>query len=43
MLTIPGWAGHCMEYLEKNALIRPRCDYVGPHDAPYVPMGERAV
>ena len=41
MSRISGWAGHCMEYLQHNSLIRPRCDYVGPHDAPYVAMEER--
>jgi citrate synthase len=36
-----GWAGHCIEYLADNRLIRPRCNYVGPHEAPYIPMADR--
>ena len=36
-----GWVGHCIEYLEDNKLIRPRCEYTGPHKAPYVQIDER--
>ncbi len=36
-----GWVGHCIEYLQDNKLIRPRCDYTGPHQSPYVPIAER--
>ncbi|MCA9296415.1 MAG: hypothetical protein KC983_07855, partial [Phycisphaerales bacterium] len=36
MSRIAGWAGHCIEQLADNRLIRPRIRYVGPHDAPYV-------
>ena len=38
---VAGWVGHCIEYLQDNKLIRPRCDYTGPHGSPYVPMNER--
>lgn len=41
MSRIAGWVGHCMEQLADNKLIRPRCEYVGPHEVPYVPIGER--
>lgn len=41
MSRIAGWAGHCIEQLADNRLIRPRAQYVGPHGQPYVPMSER--
>ncbi len=41
MSRIAGWAGHCIEHLSDNRLIRPRAAYVGPHEKPYVPMNER--
>ena len=41
MSRIAGWVGHCIEYLQDNKLIRPRCEYTGPHSSPYVPMNER--
>ncbi|HRP62874.1 MAG TPA: citrate synthase [Phycisphaerales bacterium] len=41
MSRIAGWAGHCIEQLADNRLIRPRAQYVGPHGQPYVPMNER--
>ena len=30
-----GWAAHAMERLEDNRLIRPRCQYTGPHGVEY--------
>ncbi len=36
-----GWVGHCLEQLADNKLIRPQCEYTGPHGRPYVPIGER--
>ncbi|MFQ5888795.1 MAG: citrate/2-methylcitrate synthase [Gemmatimonadota bacterium] len=36
-----GWCAHVMEQLENNRLIRPRAEYTGARDRPYVPMGER--
>ncbi len=41
MSRIAGWVGHCIEYLASNKLMRPRCEYVGPHDQPYVPIENR--
>jgi citrate synthase len=41
MARIAGWAGHCIEQLADNKLIRPQCDYTGPHNAPYVPIAQR--
>jgi citrate synthase len=41
MSRVSGWVGHCIEYLGNNRLMRPRCDYVGPHGQAYVPIDER--
>jgi len=41
MARISGWAGHCIEYLHDNKLMRPRCDYTGPHGVEYVPIDQR--
>ena len=41
MARVSGWAGHCMEYLRDNKLMRPRCDYTGPHGVRYVPIEKR--
>ncbi|MEM7229003.1 MAG: citrate/2-methylcitrate synthase [Planctomycetota bacterium] len=41
MSRISGWAGHCIEQLADNRLIRPRIRYVGPHDVAYAPINER--
>ncbi|MHC5004715.1 MAG: citrate/2-methylcitrate synthase, partial [Planctomycetota bacterium] len=41
MSRVAGWAGHCIEQLADNRLIRPRCDYTGPHEAGYVPIESR--
>ncbi|MBC7835682.1 MAG: citrate synthase [Phycisphaerales bacterium] len=38
---IGGWAGHVIEQLEGNRLYRPDAEYIGPHDAKYVPIGQR--
>lgn len=38
---IAGWAGHVIEQLADNRLFRPKAEYVGPHNAPYTPMGQR--
>ncbi len=41
MARMAGWTGQCMEQLDGNKLIRPRCEYTGPHNATYVPMEKR--
>ena len=41
MSRVAGWTAHCLEYLEDNRLIRPRCDYVGPHKQEYTPITQR--
>jgi citrate synthase len=41
MSRIAGWAGHCIEQLDGNRLIRPAAAYVGPHGQPYVAIEDR--
>lgn len=41
MSRTAGWAAHVMEYWEDNRIVRPLDHYVGPMDAPYVPLDER--
>ncbi len=41
MSRVAGWCGHCIEQLSDNKLIRPRADYVGPHEVEYVPIEKR--
>ena len=38
---ISGWTGHVLEQYANNRLIRPRAEYIGPRDVPYVPIEER--
>ncbi|XHC26229.1 MAG: citrate/2-methylcitrate synthase [Phycisphaerales bacterium] len=38
---IGGWAGHMLEQLADNRLYRPKAQYVGAHDQPYVAMSDR--
>jgi len=38
---ISGWTGHILEQYANNRLIRPRAEYVGPRDVPYVPIEAR--
>ena len=41
MSRMSGWAGHCIEQLEDNRLIRPQALYTGPHAAAYAPITQR--
>ena len=36
-----GWTAHILEQYANNRLIRPRADYTGPRNVPYVPIDER--
>src|ERR1051325_11002066 len=38
---ISGWTGHILEQYANNRLIRPRAEYIGPRDVPYVPIDKR--
>jgi len=38
---ITGWTAHILEQYADNKLIRPRADYVGPRNVPYVPIEQR--
>ena len=38
---ISGWTAHILEQYGDNKLIRPRAEYVGPRNAPYVPIDQR--
>jgi citrate synthase len=38
---IGGWSGHVIEQLAENRLYRPAAQYIGAHDAPYVPIEQR--
>ncbi len=38
---IAGWTTHVLEQYQNNRLIRPRAEYVGPRNRPYVPISQR--
>ncbi|MCA9753234.1 MAG: citrate synthase [Gemmatimonadetes bacterium] len=38
---VAGYLGHYLEQMQDNRIFRPRQEYLGPHDAPYVPMNQR--
>jgi citrate synthase len=37
-----GWTAHILEQYRNNRLIRPRAEYIGLHNVPYVPIKERS-
>jgi citrate synthase len=39
---VAGWTAHLLEQYGDNRLIRPRLEYVGPKNVPYVPIEERS-
>lgn len=39
---IAGWAAHVLEQYADNRLIRPRAEYVGERNVPYLPIDQRA-
>jgi citrate synthase len=42
MSRVAGWTAHIIEQWADNRLIRPRAEYVGPEDQPWVPIAERS-
>src|SRR6266480_7050159 len=38
---ISGWTAHILEQYANNKLIRPRAEYIGPRNVPYVPIDQR--
>ena len=38
---ISGWTAHILEQYADNKLIRPRAEYLGDHNTPYVPIDQR--
>ena len=38
---VSGWTAHILEQYEDNRLIRPRAEYTGPVNQPYVPIEQR--
>lgn len=41
MSRMAGWCAHVLEQYAHNRLIRPRSEYVGKQDLPYLPMEDR--
>lgn len=39
---ISGWTAHVLEQYANNRLIRPRAEYVGPKNVPYIPIDQRS-
>jgi citrate synthase len=38
---VVGWTAHILEQYENNRLIRPRAEYIGAHNVPYLPIDRR--
>jgi citrate synthase len=38
---VAGYLAHYLEQMEDNRIFRPEQEYLGPHDAPYVPIDRR--
>lgn len=38
---VAGYLGHYIEQMQDNRIFRPRQEYLGTHDAPYIPMSDR--
>lgn len=38
---IAGWTAHVLEQYDNNRLMRPRADYTGPAERPYIPLDRR--
>ena len=41
MGRIPGWTAQVVEQFDNNILLRPRLQYVGDLDRPFIPISER--
>lgn len=39
---ISGWTGHVLEQYSDNKLIRPRAEYIGARDLPFIPIDQRS-
>jgi citrate synthase len=39
---VVGWSAHVLEQIQKNRLMRPEADYIGPHGAHWAPVDQRA-
>jgi len=42
MSRASGWTAHILEQYKNNRLIRPQCEYTGPHNLKYPPIDKRA-
>jgi len=40
-ICINRWTAQILEQYANNKLIRPRAEYIGPRDVPYVPIEQR--
>lgn len=42
LARVVGWLAHWLEQVQDNRIFRPDQIYIGEHDQPYLPLGERA-